>query len=49
MDFFRRAAARPGKALIRSAAFGRPTSRREMRLVRWLGSRIKSQVNNEDR
>jgi phenylpropionate dioxygenase-like ring-hydroxylating dioxygenase large terminal subunit len=49
MDFFQVLPRGPGKALIRSASFGLPDARREMRLVRWLGNRINMQVNNEDR
>jgi phenylpropionate dioxygenase-like ring-hydroxylating dioxygenase large terminal subunit len=49
MDFFQVLPRGPGKALIRSAAFGLPDERREMRLVRWLGNRINMQVNDEDR
>ena len=49
MDFFQVLPRRPGKALIRGAAFGLPDARREMRLVRWLGNRINMQVNREDR
>ena len=49
MDFFQVLPRGPGKALIRSASFGLPDARREMRLIRWLGNRINMQVNNEDR
>lgn len=49
IDFFQVLPRGPGKALIRGAAFGRPDSRREMRLMRWLGNRINMQVNREDR
>ena len=49
MDFFQVLPRGPGKALIRSASFGPPDERREMRLVRWLGNRINMQVNDEDR
>jgi len=49
MDFFQVLPRGPGKALIRGAAFGVPDTRREMRLVRWLGNRISMQVNAEDR
>jgi phenylpropionate dioxygenase-like ring-hydroxylating dioxygenase large terminal subunit len=49
MDFFQVLPRGPGKALIRSASFGMPDERREMRLIRWLGNRINMQVNNEDR
>jgi phenylpropionate dioxygenase-like ring-hydroxylating dioxygenase large terminal subunit len=49
VDFFQVLPRGPGKALIRSASFGLPDERREMRLVRWLGNRINMQVNTEDR
>ena len=49
VDFFQVLPRGPGKALIRSASFGLPDERREMRLVRWLGNRINMQVNDEDR
>jgi phenylpropionate dioxygenase-like ring-hydroxylating dioxygenase large terminal subunit len=49
MDFFQVLPRGPGKALIRSASFGLPDDRREMRLVRWLGNRINMEVNNQDR
>jgi phenylpropionate dioxygenase-like ring-hydroxylating dioxygenase large terminal subunit len=49
MDFFQVLPRGPGKAMIRGAAFGLPDTRREMRLVRWLGNRINMQVNGEDR
>lgn len=49
MDFFQVLPRGPGRALIRSASFGLPDERREMRLIRWLGNRINMQVNNEDR
>ena len=49
IDFFQVLPRGPGKALIRSASFGLPDERREMRLIRWLGNRINMQVNDEDR
>jgi phenylpropionate dioxygenase-like ring-hydroxylating dioxygenase large terminal subunit len=49
IDFFQVLPLGPARALIRSASFGLPDERREMRLVRWLGNRINMQVNNEDR
>jgi phenylpropionate dioxygenase-like ring-hydroxylating dioxygenase large terminal subunit len=49
IDFFQVLPRGPGKALVRSASFGLPDERREMRLIRWLGNRINMQVNNEDR
>ena len=49
VDFFQVLPRAPGKALIRGAAFGQPDDRREMRLMRWLGNRINTQVNREDR
>ncbi|HVC02883.1 MAG TPA: aromatic ring-hydroxylating dioxygenase subunit alpha [Steroidobacteraceae bacterium] len=49
MDFFQVIPRGPGKCTIRSGVFGRPDSSREMRLVRFLGSRINAQVNAEDR
>ena len=49
IDFFQVLPNGPGKALIRSAVFAVPDSRREMRVLRALGSRINAQVNREDR
>lgn len=49
MDFFQVLPAGPGRTRIRGQSFGLPDSRREMRLVRWLGNRINMQVNAEDR
>jgi phenylpropionate dioxygenase-like ring-hydroxylating dioxygenase large terminal subunit len=49
IDFFQVLPQGAGRALVRSASFGLPDERREMRLVRWLGNRINMQVNNEDR
>jgi phenylpropionate dioxygenase-like ring-hydroxylating dioxygenase large terminal subunit len=49
VDFFQVFPRGPGKALVRSAVFGLPDERREMRLLRWLGARINREVNQEDR
>jgi phenylpropionate dioxygenase-like ring-hydroxylating dioxygenase large terminal subunit len=49
MDFFQVLPDGPGKCLIRGAVFGLPDERREMRAVRYLSSRINTQVNNEDK
>jgi phenylpropionate dioxygenase-like ring-hydroxylating dioxygenase large terminal subunit len=49
MDFFQVLPDGPGRCLIRGAVFGLPDERREMRAVRYLNSRINSQVNNEDK
>jgi phenylpropionate dioxygenase-like ring-hydroxylating dioxygenase large terminal subunit len=49
MDFFQVLPSGPGKCVIRGAVFGLPDARREMRAVRYLGSRINTQVNNEDK
>jgi phenylpropionate dioxygenase-like ring-hydroxylating dioxygenase large terminal subunit len=49
MDFFQVLPAGPGKCTIRSGLFGLPDARPEMRALRFLGNRINTQVNNEDR
>ncbi|MGO9933865.1 MAG: aromatic ring-hydroxylating oxygenase subunit alpha [Steroidobacteraceae bacterium] len=49
MDFFQVLPSGPGRCIIRGAVFGLPDERREMRAVRYLSSRINSQVNNEDK
>lgn len=49
MDFFQVLPGGPGRTIIRGALFGLPDDRREMRLMRYLGSRINTQVNAEDR
>jgi phenylpropionate dioxygenase-like ring-hydroxylating dioxygenase large terminal subunit len=49
MDFFQVLPDGPGRCLIRGAVFGLPDERREMRAVRYLSSRINTQVNNEDK
>jgi phenylpropionate dioxygenase-like ring-hydroxylating dioxygenase large terminal subunit len=49
MDFFQVLPDGPGRCLIRGAVFGLPDERREMRAVRYLNSRINTQVNNEDK
>jgi phenylpropionate dioxygenase-like ring-hydroxylating dioxygenase large terminal subunit len=49
IDFFQVLPDGPGRCLIRGAVFGLPDERREMRAVRYLSSRINTQVNNEDK
>ncbi|HEX3848576.1 MAG TPA: aromatic ring-hydroxylating dioxygenase subunit alpha [Steroidobacteraceae bacterium] len=49
MDFFQLLPKGPGRCLVRGGVFGLPDDRREMRAVRYLSSRINTQVNNEDR
>jgi phenylpropionate dioxygenase-like ring-hydroxylating dioxygenase large terminal subunit len=49
MDFFQVLPSGPGKCTIRGGVFGLPDERREMRAVRFLSSRINTQVNNEDK
>jgi phenylpropionate dioxygenase-like ring-hydroxylating dioxygenase large terminal subunit len=49
MDFFQVLPAGPGRCVIRSALFGLPDARPEMRALRFLSNRINRQVNNEDR
>jgi phenylpropionate dioxygenase-like ring-hydroxylating dioxygenase large terminal subunit len=49
MDFFQVLPSGPGKCIIRGAVFGLPDARPEMRAVRYLSSRINTQVNNEDK
>ncbi len=49
MDFFQLLPAGPGKCMVRGGVFGLPDERREMRAVRYLSSRINTQVNNEDK
>lgn len=49
IDFFQVLPRAAGKALVRSAVFALPDGRREMRLMRWLGTRINREVNAEDR
>jgi len=49
MDFFQVLPGGPGKCIIRGAVFGLPDARPEMRAVRYLSSRINTQVNNEDK
>jgi phenylpropionate dioxygenase-like ring-hydroxylating dioxygenase large terminal subunit len=48
MDFFQVLPRGPGKCTIRGGCFGLPDSRREMRVLRYLGSRINRQVQRED-
>ncbi|HEY2684793.1 MAG TPA: aromatic ring-hydroxylating dioxygenase subunit alpha [Steroidobacteraceae bacterium] len=49
MDFFQLLPDGPGKCIVRGGVFGLPDERREMRTLRYLSSRINTQVNNEDR
>jgi phenylpropionate dioxygenase-like ring-hydroxylating dioxygenase large terminal subunit len=49
VDFFQILPRGPGRCTIRYALFGHPDSRREMKALRWLGSRINASVNAEDR
>ena len=49
MDFFQVLPNGPGRCIIRGAVFGLPDQRREMRAARYLGTRINTQVNSEDR
>jgi carnitine monooxygenase subunit len=49
MDFFQVLPAGPGRCTVRGGVFGLPDERREMRAVRYLSSRINTQVNNEDK
>jgi phenylpropionate dioxygenase-like ring-hydroxylating dioxygenase large terminal subunit len=49
MDFFQVLPDGPGRCIIRGGLFGLPDERREMRALRYLGSRISDQVNDEDR
>jgi phenylpropionate dioxygenase-like ring-hydroxylating dioxygenase large terminal subunit len=49
VDFFQILPRGPGKCTIRYAIFGHPDERREMRVLRWLGTRINAGVNVEDR
>jgi phenylpropionate dioxygenase-like ring-hydroxylating dioxygenase large terminal subunit len=49
MDFFQVLPDGPGRCIIRGGVFGLPDTRREMRALRYLGSRINTQVNNEDK
>jgi phenylpropionate dioxygenase-like ring-hydroxylating dioxygenase large terminal subunit len=49
MDFFQVLPSGPGKCIVRGAVFGLPDARPEMRVVRYLNSRINTQVNNEDK
>jgi phenylpropionate dioxygenase-like ring-hydroxylating dioxygenase large terminal subunit len=48
MDFFQVLPRGPGKCTIRGGSFAHPDSRREMRVLRYLGSRINRQVQRED-
>ena len=49
MSFFQVLPRGPGKCVIRGGIYGHPDSRREMKILRFLGNRINMQVNNEDR
>jgi phenylpropionate dioxygenase-like ring-hydroxylating dioxygenase large terminal subunit len=49
MDFFQVLPDGPGKCSVRGGVFGLPDERREMRAIRYLSSRINTQVNNEDK
>jgi phenylpropionate dioxygenase-like ring-hydroxylating dioxygenase large terminal subunit len=49
MDFFQVLPDGPGKCIVRGGVFGLPDERREMRAIRYLSSRINTQVNNEDK
>jgi phenylpropionate dioxygenase-like ring-hydroxylating dioxygenase large terminal subunit len=49
MDFFQVLPAAPGKCIVRGTTFGLPGASAEMRAVRFLGDRINTQVNNEDK
>ena len=49
MDFFQVIPRGPGRCAIRSGVFALPDARPEMRALRYLGSRINTQVNDEDR
>jgi len=48
MDFFQVLPRGPGKCTIRGGSFGHPDSRREMRVLRYLGARLNRQVQHED-
>ncbi|HUI61734.1 MAG TPA: aromatic ring-hydroxylating dioxygenase subunit alpha [Steroidobacteraceae bacterium] len=48
MDFFQVLPRGPGKCTIRGGVFGRPDSRREMRIARYLCARINRSVQRED-
>jgi phenylpropionate dioxygenase-like ring-hydroxylating dioxygenase large terminal subunit len=48
MDFFQVLPRGPGKCTIRGGSFAHADSRREMRVLRYLGARINRQVQRED-
>jgi len=48
MDFFQVLPRGPGKCTIRGGSFARPDARREMRIARYLSTRINRQVQRED-
>ncbi|HUN71184.1 MAG TPA: aromatic ring-hydroxylating dioxygenase subunit alpha [Steroidobacteraceae bacterium] len=48
MDFFQVLPRGPGRCTIRGGSFAHPDSRREMRVLRYLGARINRQVQRED-
>lgn len=49
IDFFQVLPGGPGKTRVRGALFGLPDERRDMKLMRFLGTRINALVNAEDR
>jgi phenylpropionate dioxygenase-like ring-hydroxylating dioxygenase large terminal subunit len=49
MDFFQVLPRGPGKCAIRGGSFGHKDARREMRVVRYLATRINRQIQREDR
>src|SRR6202000_3266972 len=49
MDFFQVLPRGPGKCTIRGGVFGRPDSRREMRVARYLSNRINRQGRGQGR
>jgi phenylpropionate dioxygenase-like ring-hydroxylating dioxygenase large terminal subunit len=49
MDFFQLLPDGPGRCIVRGGVFGLPNTGRDMRAVRYLSSRINTQVNDEDR
>jgi phenylpropionate dioxygenase-like ring-hydroxylating dioxygenase large terminal subunit len=49
MDFFQVLPLSPGRCQIRGGIYGLPDDRRDMKLLRWLGSRINTSINAEDR
>jgi phenylpropionate dioxygenase-like ring-hydroxylating dioxygenase large terminal subunit len=49
MDFFQVLPAGPGKCMVRGGLFGLPDATPALRAVRYLGNRINTAVNNEDK